>query len=284
MTIGRKEYSGNRKVIPGKTMTEILSAAWLRFEKWASSPKLNLWKTCYVNLRTLPIGTALRLPVWVYGSVRIAGLRGKIRINGRIRTGMVRLGQNTDLLSAPHPALIYMEKNTCIIFGSKCRIGSGYILRLTYNATIEFGDRLNASTNVTFACSNYIRIGTSTDIAHGSRIMDTDFHYTSDAETGQVSPKSIPISIGERNWIASNCTVMKGTVTRPDTITATGSLLNKDYTSLPGEYPLFAGSPARVVKTGRKYIRSAETELQIDHFFEKNPNTHWYEKEYENDV
>jgi acetyltransferase-like isoleucine patch superfamily enzyme len=54
-----------------------------------------------------------------------------------------------------------------------------------------------------------------------------------------------PIIIGENNWFAMRCVILKGTQTPNNCVIAGNSLLNKDYSSL-SENIMLGGSPAKL--------------------------------------
>ena len=73
--------------------------------------------------------------------------------------------------------------------------------------------------------------------------------------------------IGKRHWIGNQTTILGKCKTKDDTIVGTGSLLNKDYTIINEDYPLLAGRPAKVVRTGIKRVFSPKTELLVSTLF-----------------
>ena len=65
---------------------------------------------------------------------------------------------------------------------------------------------------------------------------------------------SQPISVQDTyNWFGNRCNIMKGTITPNNTIVASNSLCNKDYSDIP-EYSLLAGSPAKLKNKGIKRL------------------------------
>ena len=47
-------------------------------EAHLNQPKLSLWRTVYFNFRTMPFSMAIKLPVFIYGKVRLWGLNGEV--------------------------------------------------------------------------------------------------------------------------------------------------------------------------------------------------------------
>ena len=103
------------------------------------------------------------------------------------------------------------------------RVGSGYInngLRLSCHAAIDIGHGVAFAENVT--------------------IRDSDNHRTS----ATADPRA-PVRIGDRVWIGTNATVLKGVTIGDGAIVAAGAVVNRD---VPPRC-LVAGVPARVKKT-----------------------------------
>ena len=63
------------------------------------------------------------------------------------------------------------------------------------------------------------------------------------------------IAIGDNNWFAMKCIVLKGARTPNRCIVGAGAVLTKDCSSLP-EHCLLAGNPASLKKTGVYLDRS----------------------------
>ena len=69
-------------------------------ESRLSQPRLSLWRTVYINLRTLPFRTAIKLPIFIYGKVRLFMLNGQIILaTENIKRGMIKIGRNADSFS-----------------------------------------------------------------------------------------------------------------------------------------------------------------------------------------
>ena len=59
---------------------------------------------------------------------------------------------------------------------------------------------------------------------------------------------------------------MKGVKTKPHTIVASSSLLNKDYTKEEGDYPTLGGSPAKQLTHGYDAYFHINMRLLLDFF------------------
>ena len=250
-----------------------------RMEKFFSRTRIRWFKTLYIKFRTLPFSQAIRLPIWIYGPVKLYCLSGKIKIRGVIKKGMVRFGCQLGSFSAPRRgAMILLESGTELIFNGPCRFDFDYAIRITGRGVVNIGRNIWFGNDTKIYCEESITIGDYCGIPFGCCFMDTNYHYTIDLVNHIVPKKSAPIVIGSYNWIGNSSTIMKGTKTPNEVIIASKSFLNKDYTSLTrGEkYIVLAGNPVKVVRTNCARIRSSKAERDINEWF----NNHSDLKEY----
>lgn len=230
--------------------------------------RLRIWKTIYVNFRTLPFHIAWKLPIYIYGPTRLYSLAGNIEIKGPIRRGMIMLGRDLGLFSAQHKSsMLFLDYNTKIVFSGPCRFDIGYAIRLTNNAIAEFGKYTRFGSGTQIIGDHHIKIGDYTGVAYNSCFMDSNLHFTVNIESGMVKNKAGEVIVGKYNWIACGSIIRKGTVTKEYTIVASRSLLNKDYTKQEGEFQTLAGSPAKIIGTSHKRIFSRAIEASLIQYF-----------------
>lgn len=235
-------------------------------EKLFSTRWLNLFKTLYVNFRLFPFHVAVRLPVFVYGRLRVISLLGRAEVRGTIRPGMIRFGIPPPEEFVGYTSSILANQGT-ILFNGPCVFFNGFCIRVCRDKTLEVGDRVTCSSNVSIYALDDIKIGNQTRIAFNSLLMSSDMHYSIDTKTREVHGNSAPIVIGNNNWITSHVKVMKGTVTPPWTIVTSGSFLNKDYTdSVPPE-SVIGGVPAKLIKQGQRRVFSLNSEKMLREYF-----------------
>ena len=117
---------------------------------------------------------------------------------------------------------IHSGCDVMVFKNAKLNLGSGYINRYCK-----------------IRCYQEITIGRGVAISENFTIWDSDAHEI----TGAGNPTA-PIVIGDRVWIGTNVTVLKGVTIGDGAIIAAGSLVNKD---VPANC-LAAGVPAKVIK------------------------------------
>lgn len=208
---------------------------------------LSIPKTIWFNFRYLPFRQALKLPIWVAGNVRIRELhRGCLHLQGALRMGLIRIGYHeTDGIDFYEVhTIINVDKSGIIEFKNDAHIGTGAIIRVKEGGAISFGDNFAISGTTSIIASKSIRFGDEVQLSWNSQIMDSDAHKIYDTEGNWINPPR-EIIVGNHVWIASNTTVMKGSIIQDNTVVASNSLVNKAFTE--GNC-ILAGQPAKIIK------------------------------------
>lgn len=101
----------------------------------------------------------------------------------------------------------------------------------------------------------------------------TNSHCTVN-ENSIVKKNTVPVIIGNYNWIGNRVVIVKGTETKDYTIVTTGNLLNKNYMKLDNNenYSMLTGTPAKIISHGMKRIYSVSVEKQIKKLFDSTNN------------
>ena len=201
-------------------------------------------QTIYFNFHYLPLNHAIRLPI-LLKKPHFIKLKGTIKIDcPQIYFGMIQMGKLVNTCN-PNNGITFDIDGSLIFKGSAVFANDSYIM-IRNNGVVSLGARLDA--NCKIKCAKSIEIGDDCWIAYDTMIMDSDWHALTDIVTGKLVNKTMPIKIGNYNFISFNCIVTKGTIT-PDYATFTfGSLLNRKY---EGEkYSLFGGNPCELLDEG----------------------------------
>lgn len=255
-----------------------ISALLTRIERIFACNWLNIPYTLYFNFRSMPFKQAIKCPVYIYGFPRFYNLSGKVICPGKIKKGMVRINIQNCFYAGPENGSGQTEicNQGTIIFRGEARFGCGSKFVVSPNATIDFGAHVWCNHNCLFNCFKKITIGEKTRMAHRVQIMDTNFHYNANLTTRKVSNYLGTIEIAEKCWLANSCTIMKGTKLSKQTIIASHSLVNKDFSHLDAG-SFIGGMPAKFITNNIFRIRNIELEQDIIQFFNTNPNAQHFD-------
>lgn len=240
-----------------------------------SQPRLSIWRTLYFNFRTLPFSTAIKLPVFIDGPVRLFILIGKVKFeNTEIRRGMVKIGKNTESFSlCDHSGFIQLASTQSeLVFRGPCKLSVNTKIRVVGDASLTVGDKVFIGADVRIICNGgKVSIGDYSRIAFETVIMNSSFHHVYNSSKQCFGRTTRPVSIGEACWIGNRSSIAAGAVLKPHTIVAAGSIINKNFAKLDGEYMLLGGAPAKMIGTGFKRIFSPHYEQQVEKWFAAHP-------------
>lgn len=210
-------------------------------------------KTIWFNFRYLPLFQAIKLPIWVALNVRIKSMyrSGIILSKDAARFNSVHIGYHkADAVDtyAAHTVLC-IEKGDAggggkLIITDDAHIGHGAIIHVKKEGILQLGKNFAISGTTSIVCSKRIKIGDDVQFSWNSLVMDSDAHKIFD-ETGREVNMPSPIVIGNKVWIAANCTILKGTKISDHTVVGCNSLLNKEF---PSSHVLIVGMPGKIVK------------------------------------
>ena len=228
--------------------------------------KSNIIKTIYFNFKMLPLKQAIRLPVVFYGRVCFRSLKGIVSIKGGVSTGMIKIGVN-QYVDTGVPESIWIIDGI-MKFNGPMKMARGSYIHVAKNATLSIGSvGTFFGSNLRILCWDKITFGNSVRITWDCQFYDTSFHYIESLDpTKDIKSLTKPVSIGDRVWIGNRTTISKGAMIPDDTIVASNSLVNKDFSDI-GPYCMLAGMPA-VVKTKEiRRIFDVKKQTQLDKQF-----------------
>ena len=250
----------------------------MRYRKYMWT--VNWWKTIVFCFRMFPLRQAIHLPVLLFGDVDISRCKGgrcefindipSNELFAQVLIGNVFCelhGHNV------HPFHSYLGIQGVLRLGRRVFISGGVCIRIKDNATLTIGDWAYFGPNVKIACYDSITIDHHVRTSWESQIYDTNFHYVI-SSSGITHRTSKPIYIQHNVWIGNRTTIMAGAQMGAYSIVASNSLLNKDFSTI--ERGLFAGTPAKLVKTGYMRLTNFNVEEKINQWFD----THKDESEY----
>lgn len=183
----------------------------------------------------------MRIPIFLY-KPKFISLAGRIIIESHVKTGMIRLGFPTVGLY-PNNGII-IENRGIIKFANNCIIGNSSSIVIGKNGVLEFGENFVATAALKMVCYNSIKIGDNSLFGWESIVTDTDFHSFN--RNGLKTKGIGSIVIGDNNWLAMQCLVLKNTKTPNYLISTARSVLNKDYSQY--ERIMISGQPADIIE------------------------------------
>lgn len=228
--------------------------------------KTNIIKTISVNYRLLPIRQAIRLPLFVYGKFLLRQSDGRIIINGDVRPGMIKIGRHDRYPETHRPQTIWVI-NGDLEFNGKMSFFHGSYIMVAHHAKLVFGqgDHPACGANLRIMCFDSIVIEDA-HITWDCQIMDSSFHYIESVEEKTINSLTRPVRLGKHVWVGNRTTISAGAVIPDETIIASHSLVNKNYTSI-GPNCLIGGIPSLVLKTGIHRIYDKTIQAQLDEEF-----------------
>ena len=138
-----------------------------------------------------------------------------------------------------------------IIFNGKVQFGKDNFLYVKKGAVLEMGNKSSIGSRGKIICTESITFGNYARIGSESQVIDTNFHEMINTETNEVYKMTMPIVIGNYNFISNRVTLLSKTKTPNYCTIASNTLCNKDYTVL-GENVLIGGIPAQLLNKNIK--------------------------------
>lgn len=201
--------------------------------------------TLRFNYHYFPLKVALRLPVVISSNVVLSSLRGKVVLVGRVYYGKVKIGYGDVGIFDKKLSRSILQISGSIKFEGNASIGHGSKISVGKDAQLTIGNNFVVSAETSIIALKNIFIGNDCLISWECVIMDTDFHKIKDINNSIINPPA-SVVIGDKVWIGARCLVLKGTQIPSFSVIAAGSTV---IGKLSGENCLFAGSPAKVVKS-----------------------------------
>lgn len=206
---------------------------------------LGLPKSIYINLKYFEFKDAIKLPIIVSYRTKFLKLKGSIKIKGKIKTGMIRIGICGSGTASYIPTILELY-NGEIIFDEHAYIGGG--CQICNSGKMEIGNNVSFTGECHIICKKHIAIGSNSMISWNTQIMDTDSHFI--YEDNNIINADDEIIIGNKVWISSNTNILKGTVIGNNNIVASGSIItNKFYEN----NCILTGMPIKVLKRNIKW-------------------------------
>ena len=134
----------------------------------------SLLPSIYFNFHYLPFAQAIRLPILFY-KPRFGALKGRVRIEGPVKTGMILLGnQRTGIY--PDTGIMFENGGGECVFRGKLRIGGCSAISIGQHGRLEIGDDVVSNAALKLICFHGITIENRVRLGWETILMDTGFH------------------------------------------------------------------------------------------------------------
>lgn len=201
-----------------------------------------------------PFNVAIKHPIHLAYGVEIIGAKRGVIVLDKIKSG-VKIGY---LKYPMHPGkgmgtLIRIGSGNARLYlgGEDINIYKGCSIILAYpESKLSIGNDTLINQGVMLYCSNSVTIGEHFSCGWDSQIYDSNFHYVFDEQNHTIANRTRPVKIGRNVWIANHVTVATGAQIPSYSIIAANSVINKDYSEITTKGNFFAGSPAKLKRTG----------------------------------
>lgn len=245
----------------------------MTFKQFKFYMQANWIKTLYFNFKLLPFREAVKCPILLFGKCDVTiGKNAVLTQDHPQPFASTFIGNSCSAVWGVNkrPMETYIDIHGHLYLnGNKQFIGNGCRIIIDETGTLKIGDHVVINDRTKICCQHDIYIGDFTDVSWECQIFDTNFHYMTDTSL-RVGRKKGSIYIGKNSWIGNRCTIQKNTVLEEDSILASNSLINKDFTGI--FQGTFAGIPAKHICSGKLRIRNVAMENAIERCFREHPD------------
>lgn len=254
----------------------VISKILNRLEIHSNKPRLKLLRSLYANLRLLPFKEALKLPIYIYGPMKLYSLNGSVEFrNTPIRRGMLKFGTLDPFSIFDGSGFLSLTTSASkLICYGPVHIDVNAKIKILGNGQIILGKYVRIRSGVRIICNGaYIKIGDYTGVPFESQIINSPFHSVYDVNTRETKRSTLPIEIGRCCWIGNHSSITAGAKLKDYTIVCEGSYVNKDFNRLQEENQLVGGRPAKMLKSGVRRVFTWNIESKIIEYFNKSPDS-----------
>jgi acetyltransferase-like isoleucine patch superfamily enzyme len=232
--------------------------------------RLNVFITIYVNLFKLPLRHGYKFPILIYNRINIFSLKGKIIISCFNKRNFKRIiiGKGSKIRSFRKPTCFKIDGK--MILGSGVEIRKGSSISVDFKAQLILSEYSFISDNCKIFAARKVFIGRDTTLGNNVTVLDSNLHFILNINDFSVNRSDSDIHIGPNNWIGPFSMIKKGAKTGKGFILAGPySFLSKDV-SLEGDYLLYGGGPAKLIRKNFLFISNKNKEKEINSYFLNN--------------
>jgi hypothetical protein len=207
------------------------------------------YNTLVLNFKYLPLKQAIRLPILVDCPFLIKKAKGTVEIQGKIYTGMIKFGYD-DIGHFDNSRLRSIwEVAGKVVFKEQAWFGNGNKIIVMEDGELIIGENLKMAPMSFIIATKKIEIGDHCIVSWECQFLDTDFHHILN-EQGEKTNYPKEVKIGNRVWITSRATFLKGANVPDGCIIGNGAVV---VGKLPEANAAYSGNPAKLIKEGIRW-------------------------------
>ena len=212
--------------------------------------RINWWATLRLNFGLLPWCDARRLPIIVYGKLRMETCGGALQLPTHAPRATVVIGSHHETYVASGGRAQLSLHGTWKVEGRIC-IGVDSCLYIGQGATLTTGGGCFIARDSQIHCFHQISIGQG---VKAGEVYITDSAAHTIVRGGNPSPMLGEVKVGNRCYLGFRTMLLKGCVLPPDSVVGSGAVCTRDY-STQGTSGLFlTGCPATIKEREVKTI------------------------------
>ena len=208
---------------------------------------LGIPKSIYINFKLFPIKTAMKLPILLSKDVKINKLDGNVILVKKPRFGQIKIGINTGPFEKGNlKSYINIEKDSKLVLGGQINISGGSVVNIC-GGICKLGDNFAANAGFILSCGKEIVIGSDFLCGWNCSLIDSDGHKIYYEKDEKKIQSNMPerIFIEEHVWLASNVSVLKGSILKSNTVVSMGTIISKSFDK---SNIVIGGNPNRILK------------------------------------
>lgn len=207
----------------------------------------SIYNTLYFNLKALKFNDAIRIPIICGPNICFNNIeKDRIHFVNGVSFKKIVIGRTQGSFKAGYRQRTYVNigKNANIMINDTFDLPCGSTLNI--NGKLIIGKSFKPNCFLTISCEKEIVIGNNCNIGWNTTIIDGDGHPLCDLDNPLIEinkPRSV--NIGDKCWISSHVSILKGVSLANNCIIPYGSIITK---SCNQPYVIFGGIPNKIIK------------------------------------
>lgn len=184
--------------------------------------------TLIFNFKYFRIKDAIKFPVLISTNVRLLNLKGSVKINTKLKLGLVKIGfGDVTIFDYKNSKCLFSIKGDGVVeFNGRANIGHGSKISINEKGHVIFNNNFNMTAESTIVCSRKIIFGSDCLISWDTLIMDSDFHAIYNLYKKRINLEK-EIIIGNNVWIGCRNLILKGSIIPDNSIISANTTITK---------------------------------------------------------